>query len=88
MYCAFCDHAPCVCDPEEAALVKEKLYPCPCGCGNYANGQPMTGYIPFPCIYDTPDRRHLTNLMRGLPDEPWVVDGRRAVPAGAGREPG
>lgn len=39
---------------------------CPC-CGN----DPKTN-----CVYDTPEQRHLKNLMNDKPDEAWVVKAR------------
>lgn len=41
---------------------------CPC-CGN----DPREN-----CVYDTPQQRHLKNLMNGKEDEQWVIDGMKA----------
>lgn len=31
------------------------------------------------CAYDTPQQRHLKNLMNGKSDEQWVIDGMKAA---------
>lgn len=44
---------------------------CPCGCNNDPRLQ---------CIYDTPEQRHLKNIIVGKPDEQWVIDGMKSRP--------
>jgi hypothetical protein len=34
------------------------------------------------CAYDTPEQRHLKNLLNGKPDEQWVTDGLQAAAFG------
>lgn len=57
MYCDDCDSAPCTCDPEAEVLINAGRYPCPCGCGNFANGAPIHSYRHKPCVYDSPAER-------------------------------
>jgi hypothetical protein len=46
---------------------------CPCGCKDQADVN---------CIYDTPNKRHLKNILNRREDEAWVIAGRKRVTAG------
>jgi hypothetical protein len=61
MYCNICHSENC----------EHQDRSCPCGCG-FDKDHPNRN-----CVYDTPAGRHLKNLMNGLPDEAWVIEGLR-----------
>lgn len=64
--CEFCESE---IDPETDKCACD--CPCPCGCGFDREHQNLN------CVYDTPHDRHLKNIMNGLPDEQWVIDGMK-----------